>query len=306
MNDALTHFIANNLFLTLILLYVIFKGLRTGFGPARTLVPLIVLAIVASTLVRSCGYYVIPQGAGPSPGVATALPSGASGSGAPPTTSGGSLAQCRPNSTWTAADQSPEPSGLHGPYASVDDAVRRDRASGLAYEFTRLNPIEAEYGFLIVRDRRPNGGYYTTPPIAAPVKTGATDRPQFRIEDYSASEDKAFGSCDYHKYFIPVATVHTHPNVWWYPSNSFSADDFDQAVQLKQMNPDAWEEIVMINAYDQKIRTFTPQVNDQVIGSLLGGYYISWVGMVPYTDVNWSVYAALRVKVIGQFVAKAP
>ena len=203
MNEALTHFIANNFFLTLILVAVIVMGLRTGFGAARMLIPLIVLGFVASTLVRSCGYYVIPQGAGSSPGVATALPSGAGGSGAPTTASGGSLAQCRPNSTWTAADQSPEPSGLHGPYASVDEAVRRDRASGLAYEFTRLNPIEAEYGFLIVRDKRPNGGYYTTPPIAAPAKSGATGRPRFRREDYIASEEKAFGSCDYHKYLHP-------------------------------------------------------------------------------------------------------
>ena len=216
-----------------------------------------------------------------------------------PTPVSPTAARCQPSSTWTTADLTPKPSGLHGPYASVDEAVLQDYASRHAYHETRKNPNEVEYGFLIVRDvRQPTGGYYTTPPAAAAPKTKTTERPRFTMDDYNASYDAAFSTCDYVRYFNAVATVHTHPNAF-YLSDSFSADDFNQAIQFKKKYP-FWEKIVMINAYDGQIRTFTPRASDTEIGTLLRSPYMFLVGMLPYVDVNWSLYA-FRVEVIAEF-----
>lgn len=204
-------------------------------------------------------------------------------------------ARCQPSQTWSATEQA-TPAGLHGPYPSVDGAAKEDSASVLAFNGTYRSPTESEYGFLIVRDQRQAaGGYYTTPPVGGTAKADATARPQFSVTDYQTSLDKAFGTCDYIKHFAVAATVHTHPNRW-YPSNSFSADDFTQAGELKRLFPAVFEKIVMINAKDRKIRTFAPDVNDPPFSS----FGTSVTGVLPYLSILWMQYA-WRVEVIHTY-----
>ena len=96
--------------------------------------------------------------------------------------------------------------------------------------------------------------------------------------DFVQSWRMAFSnSCENIDNFGIVATVHTHPDTLAaYDTNHFTADDFNQAVQLKfgkfsathelidcKQAGNDFEMIIMISAIDRHIHTFTPQSGDE-------------------------------------------
>ena len=185
-------------------------------------------------------------------------------------------AGCRkPSPTWTKSELN-QPYGLHGPYPSIDDIMMLSKTAGQISLQLTTNSGSSEAGFVILRDRRQQtGGYYTTQPVLA---SQGGNRPMVQWDDYKQSWGMAFtDSCENIDNFDIVATVHTHPDTLAdYPTNHFTADDFNQAVQLKfgkfsathqiidcnQAGND-FEMIVMISAVDRRIHTFTPQSGDQ-------------------------------------------
>lgn len=188
-------------------------------------------------------------------------------------------ADCEPPSpTWEPRHLTPELGGLHGPYATVDEAMKNDSAGIFAWQLTGpevkfSGTGTREYGFVILRDtRRQKGGYYTTPPVPSSVAPSAGRAPQFPWSDYTASRLKAFvGSCEKLEDFTIAATVHTHPFplYWgWEPFfiDNFSMDDFNQAIQLKtdaKSPAPHFEKIFMINARDRAVRVFEPRADDR-------------------------------------------
>jgi hypothetical protein len=215
-------------------------------------------------------------------------------------------------------------SGLHGPYTSVEDAMNRDAAGGLAFQWTD----SAEYGYLIVRDRtQKSGGYYTTPPALSSQLPGPFITPRVTQEDYERSLANAFaGSCANAENFYIAATVHTHPppvlgeQLLAFIDN-FSEPDFNQAIRATKVPvpsagtapvcktltsaaaassaaPSAFEKIVMIDKNDGKVRTFTAQSGDRVIPD----DQISSISLIVRFNQLWQCYSnPNRVKVIGHY-----
>ncbi len=222
----------------------------------------------------------------------------------------------QPLLTWLPSQKSTIPSGLHGPYDSVDLALQSDSAGTLALQRTSSQTVlwgmvtdKREYGFLIVRDARiadrlsATGGYYTTPPLPSSAEPGA--KPLFLPEDYYQSFLRAFpGSCEEPASFEVVATVHTHPDQFGAPDN-FSTDDFNQAIgflvwQDYQFGsgsslPVKLEKIAMINKSDGLIRTFVPEPGDEPIDNWM---IEKVVGDLWWLSDTWARYAE-RVKEIG-------
>ncbi len=194
-------------------------------------------------------------------------------------------------------------SALRGPYPSIDTLMQCDDVGRNALTLTGTDT--AEYGFLIVRDRRqPTGGYYATPPVRSsqPANPSCSERPMVRPEDFWTSWSEAIdlahaASNDY----VWAATVHTHPQCPM-ASNSFTATDFNQAIGLKNLPPGSTlpvqlEKIVMINAHDGKVRTFEPRPDDQPFTPF--GIEVS-DRFLPYLNLGWDQYAQ-RVKIIATY-----
>jgi hypothetical protein len=243
----------------------------------------------------------------------------ASGTGAPAAAAPTSGKCQQPSTAWPDSA-----SGLHGPYASVDYAMAHDQAGGIAWAST----ASAEYGFVIVRDRRErSGGYYTTPPVVSSQPAGALTTPRVTREDYENSLAKAFiGSCENKANFYIAATVHTHPlpipgeQLLGFIDN-FSEPDFNQAISAtkvpvpgagtspvcktldtaaatKSAARNEFEKIVMINENDDKVRTFTAQTGDRVIPD----DQISSFSLIVRFNKLWQCYSdPSRVKVIGHY-----
>ena len=188
--------------------------------------------------------------------------------------------------------------GLHGPYSSVEEAMQRDGAGYYAWVLTD----HAEFGFLIVRDkRRPVGGYYTTPPVRSTgTSWNPAKAPLVLWKDFMTSRDRAFsGSCRSADDFVLAATVHTHPLPLFGSLepcfiDNFSMADFTQAIQL--LGP-GFEKIVMINLRDRKVRSFTPQTGDRPFSQ---ADLSSECGRNDPENPLWPGYAR-RVRVIGHY-----
>jgi hypothetical protein len=168
--------------------------------------------------------------------------------------------------------------GLHGPYASVDEAALNDRASKIALGRTGTASLMGEHapehGFVIVTDLRRAGAYYTTPPR---VSTAATKgaAPQFGIPDYKASMYSAFtSSCENIEDFDLAATVHTHPEfLGGAAPDGFSSSDFQQAIQFRA-ELRTFERIVLLNKGDGQTYVFIPCPGDEpAVGLLLWRTY---------------------------------
>jgi hypothetical protein len=219
----------------------------------------------------------------------------------------------QPSQTWSNGDLYPQLKGLHGPYASVDAAV----IEAGNYAWQRTGPVvkfmhtgTSEWGFLILRDKRQaKGGYYTTPPVRSSVEPSAGQPPRFPWDDYATSGEKALsGSCETLANFTVAATVHTHPFpiTWgWDPFfiDNFSMDDFNQGVQFKNYLPDDlknlmpdFEKIVMINARDRKVRTFSPLPGDRMFEDSEK----SSLGILVQRNERYQRYAE-RVRVIFEY-----
>lgn len=207
--------------------------------------------------------------------------------------------QCeQPTTGWQKHHEKPQPKGLHGPYASVDEAVVNDHASLLALQLTATSG--AEQGFVIVK-RSARAEYFATPPLAS--SSGAANQhaqPQFQARDYQTSHDRAFdGSCENEDEFGVAAIVHTHPLRPNAP-DMFSADDFQQAITLERLThdptcasaPDAlskwfcakarrFELTVMVNLADKRVRSFRPCPGDTGFVPL-----VDWVPNVALTLGN--------------------
>lgn len=213
---------------------------------------------------------------------------------APPTT-----ARClQPSTTWTSSEISTQPKGLHGPYGTLNDAMRLDSGGGLALQLTASG--KSEYGYLILRDQRlASGGYYSTPPVRSSQDPNTVGRPVVTGEDFMASWKKAFeNSCADIDQFGLVATVHTHPDMPS-PSNNFSADDFNQAITEKKRGP-AFEKIFMISAIDRKVRVFEPRATDKEFNAL----ELWTASSIPQLVPKWHRYAdddAKRVFIFGKY-----
>jgi len=209
---------------------------------------------------------------------------------------------------WPDRDVNP-PSGMHGPYASIEDAMKRDGAPVLALALTGTG--KSEFGFLILRDRRQkDGGYYTTPPVRSSQDPNTVARPLLTWNDYIASWRNAITSaCESYDNYIIVASVHTHPQCrvefsWdvCFRDDSFSATDFNHAIK-----PNApavirdylhFEKILMINANDRALRKFEPLATDEPISA-------SWVWLsddagMPWLVPPWRTYND-RVKAIRTY-----
>jgi hypothetical protein len=194
-------------------------------------------------------------------------------------------------------------SALRGPYASIDQLMRCDGVGPYALQLTGSGT--AEYGFVILHDRRqPSGGYYATPPTRSsqPANPGCLQRPTVQPQDFTASWMSWVNAAHVDSNDYPVAaTVHTHPQCPM-PSNSFTAADFDQAIALKHVPPTSSppvqvEEIVMINANDRKVRTFSPRDADERFTAF--GLETS-DRFLPYVDPAWDE-DALRVQIIATY-----
>lgn len=197
-----------------------------------------------------------------------------------------------PSTKWLDQDMNP-PSGLHGPYTSTEDAMKRDAAPALALFLTGTG--KSEFGFLILRDkRRQTGGYYTTPPVRSSQDPNTVNRPLLSWNDYMTSwRDAITRTCGNYDDFMVVASVHTHPQCrvefsWdiCFRSDSFSATDFNHAIQP---NPPAeiknylqFEKIYMINANDRVLRRFEPLASDEPISA-------SWVWLSDVAGSPWLV-----------------
>ena len=195
----------------------------------------------------------------------------------------------QPISTWLQRQLNSGPEGLHGPYPSANQAVVL--AGQIALQLTTA---EHETGFLILRDiRSTQGGYYAMPPGRS--KKTLT----FTPEDYGQTVLKAFeNSCEEMENFALAATVHTHPDsrlpfLNWpsdfpvrmcvdssndpscFRNDYFSMADFSQAIQVKNLQPNAvfipgkvnllsrFEKIILISARTRCIQTFTPEDSDE-------------------------------------------
>jgi hypothetical protein len=243
----------------------------------------------------------------------------ASGTSAPAAAAPTSGKCQQPSKQWANLDS---PSGLHGPYSSVEDAMGHDEAGGIAW----ANTATAEWGYVIVRDGgQKSGGYYTTPPLHSSSDSGVGITPRFTWDNYESSFAKAFvGMCANKANFYIAATVHTHPLP--IPGeqllgfiNNFSEPDFNQAIQKTNVAgppaslfceadtssqtaptssaaPSGFEKIVMINENDGNVRTFTAQAGDSVIPN----DQISSISLFVRFNHLWRCYAN-RVKVIGQY-----
>lgn len=197
-----------------------------------------------------------------------------------------------PSRRWTNPD-----SGLHGPYPTAHDAMWYGGAGRIAFDKIREKTFytQAEWGFVIVRDRRDPTKYYTTPPVPSSVPWSLSEPPKMQWTDYIASLGKAFdGSCARIRDFLIAANAHVHPypGVWGLEDtiDNFSMADFSQAVQIKNkygfsasgpyenvligstgymvktqdLVPDL-EAIYMINERDSRIYLFVPRLGDPEI-----------------------------------------
>ena len=190
-------------------------------------------------------------------------------------------------------------SALRGPYPSIDTLMQCDGVGPHALLVTGSGT--AEYGFVILRDRRqPTGGYYATSPVRSsqPANPSCEERPMVLPEDFWASWKGAIEAAHVHgDDYVLAATVHTHPSCPM-ASNSFTATDFNQAIGLKNAPPPVQlEKIVMINANDRKVRTFEPRPDDRPFKPF--GVEVS-DRFLPYLNFGWDQYA-LRVKIIATY-----
>jgi hypothetical protein len=208
-----------------------------------------------------------------------------------------------PSRDWGNLATAADLKGLHGPYASVEEAMRLDWAGYYAWVLTD----NAEFGFLIGRDKRqPVGGYYTTPPVRS--TDTSWNHPRLLWKDYMTSRDRALsGSCQSADDFVLVATVHTHPLPLlgsWTPCflDNFSMADFTQATQL--FGP-GFEEIVMINLRDRKVRVFAPQAGDKPFSQdeidNEAALLASLLGLVEDKKCGRNTKYDRRVQVIGHY-----
>ena len=154
----------------------------------------------------------------------------------------------QPLKEWLLRQREP-PDGLHGPYPNVVEAIKF--AGFMALKLTG-NPGES--GFLVLRRDPPSGPeiYYTTAPTPTTQPGGVPgiSQPKFGIEDYGTSLRNAFrNSCEAIENFVLIGTAHTHPELWLepkfmgpgknpfrYPNDNFSMNDFNQALQFKNLN----------------------------------------------------------------------
>jgi hypothetical protein len=213
-----------------------------------------------------------------------------------------------PSTIWNDGDLNP-PSGLHGPYATAEEAMKRDKAPVIALLLTGTG--KSEFGFMILRDlRQSSGGYYTTPPVRSSQDPQTVGRPVILWSDYIASwRDAISSACENENNFLIVASVHTHPQclveLSWdvcFRSDGFSATDFNHAIEP---NPPAelqgrlrFEKIFMIHANDRKVRRFVPEAGDKPISPF-------WVWMSdslgnPWSSSAWRDYNE-RTKAILQY-----
>jgi len=170
---------------------------------------------------------------------------------------------------WLPRHQNP-PNGLHGPYPNVEQAV--SVAGSLALQLTS----NVEYGFVVVRDwRQPTGHYYASAPVRSTHDAGSpAAQPLVLPEDFYRSFDIAVTpSCVEADALELAAIVHTHPDTWLTP-NSFSMQDFNQAIGFVPIRSPMWfgagmklrskfEKTVLITADDRCVRTFVPQEGDE-------------------------------------------
>ena len=175
-------------------------------------------------------------------------------------------------------------SGLHGPYATLENVIKGDAAGALA--LYRTGSVQVEWGFEIVRDQRlKTGGYYTTPPVRSTDTSVA--RPAFLTEDYQRSFNLAFQhSCENPSDFEAVAaTVHTHPDSISYAADNFTAPDFDGAITQIEQHPQ-FEAILMIDARDHIVRLWIPKASDTHFSSA----ELVEAGVVPKKVDLWNTY----------------
>jgi hypothetical protein len=228
----------------------------------------------------------------------------------------------QPTTQWqTRHDEKPHPKGLHGPYASVEEAARQDNASSIALRLTARSSIE--HGFVIVRDlRATKPAYYTTPPLFS--SSGApgvylNTQPQFQAADFKVSFERAFeGSCENAEDFTIAATVHTHPSSPM--PNMFSGDDFHQAITLEQFthfadcpsvrdpvtrwlctNARGFELAVLLNQDDGTTRTFRPCPNDEDFGSV----ELDVASLTPWLSPLWNRYCRRTDVITGTARSRA-
>ena len=191
---------------------------------------------------------------------------------------------------------------LRGPYSTADEVLTRDPAGPLALLLT--GPGAAEYGYMILRDRQ-RGGYYATSPIrTSQTGTSCWQRPMIQWPDYAKSVDNAIAaSCASLDDFVVAADVHTHPNCVT-ASNSFSATDFNHAVEFKTNPPPEiakylqLEKIFMISDADHKVRMFTPRSDDEPLSAY--DIFISDQFGIPYLSPAWDKYQR-RVQVLTTY-----
>ena len=173
----------------------------------------------------------------------------------------------QPTRKWEDRHKQPVPNGLHGPYPDVDTAALADHASVIAMQRTGTANLMGEgapeYGFVILRDVRRTGAYYTTPPRASTTATSAA-APQFGIADYKASMYSAFtSSCENIEDFDLAAPVHTHPAATGRATPAgFSPSDFEQAVQFRA-ELRTFEKIVLLDKNDGHTYIFIPCPGDE-------------------------------------------
>lgn len=190
--------------------------------------------------------------------------------------------QCeQPLPDWLDRHKGTDPKGLHGPYPSVEEALRVP--GSLALQLTS----SAEYGFLVMRDRNAPGKYYATAPVRSSQGAVANAfHPFIEPEDYNRSFTQSLkGSCIDQNHLHLSALVHTHPDVLTAPKN-FSMEDFNQAIGFIPLRSpmffiagqpvhSAFEKTVMIDAGDRCVRSFIPMTGDEVFSKaelLLGPF----------------------------------
>lgn len=194
-----------------------------------------------------------------------------------------------PLKAWLERHRKPQPAGLHGPFDSARDALEAPGAIALM-----ATTGEREHGFLILRDMRPGGLYYATPPRESEQTVFSLGQALFTHVDFFKSGAAGFArSCADPRLFALAATVHTHPvkfdavpvafdtqipialDFQRLIQDYFSWLDFEQAVLLWKtrhlVNPKdryagfeiaAFERIYMISARTGCIQEFEPQRGD--------------------------------------------
>ena len=173
----------------------------------------------------------------------------------------------------------PAPRGLHGPYDSVEDAIRRDGATEITWRLMNAGRSDiipdfvwtligsrCEFGYVIVQDkRRPDGKFYTAPPVpSGHVPKDSSEQPTFLARDYSTNFGRAFEGLSENESDYKIAVlVHTHPNAAdFYPINDFSMDDYNLLFEFHDKG-EPIPKMVLLNGRDRYIRIFTTRPSDR-------------------------------------------